>query len=212
MDGIALKPLTVSFSEPGFVARLANENRGGDEKLNTMGPQNPQSLNRYSYVLNNPVRNTDPSGHWVFTIGFSIRIAGYVSFSYSAGVVLASDGSSGIYESKGHGPAFGAGGGIGVADSIYPELTNAKDIEGAGQQVGLDHDIGGADLLTDPSGKITGYSGSAGFGFLEDIHGEKTFTTVKVIDKAPTGPITANGPNPVAQLSTLYVAYKYDVQ
>ncbi len=24
---------------------------------------NPQQLNRYSYVLNNPVRNTDPSGH-----------------------------------------------------------------------------------------------------------------------------------------------------
>jgi len=208
MDGIALKPLTVSFSEPGFVAKLNQENQLGpwftlsdQEKQqlgSPMGPQNPQALNRYSYVLNNPMKYTDPTGHWVFTIGFSIRIAGYVSFSYSAGVVLASDGSSGIYESKGHGPAFGAGGGIGVADSIYPELTNAKDIEGAGQQVGLDHDIGGADLLTDPSGKITGYSGSAGFGFLEDIHGEKTFTTVKVIDKAPTGPITANGPNPVA--------------
>jgi hypothetical protein len=28
-----------------------------------MGPQNPQALNRYSYVLNNPVRYTDPSGH-----------------------------------------------------------------------------------------------------------------------------------------------------
>jgi hypothetical protein len=28
-----------------------------------MGPQNPQALNRYSYVLNNPVNKTDPSGH-----------------------------------------------------------------------------------------------------------------------------------------------------
>jgi len=27
------------------------------------GPGNPQQLNRYSYVLNNPVRGTDPSGH-----------------------------------------------------------------------------------------------------------------------------------------------------
>ena len=25
---------------------------------------NPQSYNRYSYVLNNPLRYTDPSGHW----------------------------------------------------------------------------------------------------------------------------------------------------
>ncbi|MCB8953070.1 MAG: RHS repeat-associated core domain-containing protein [Ardenticatenales bacterium] len=27
------------------------------------GPANPQSLNRYAYALNNPVRYTDPSGH-----------------------------------------------------------------------------------------------------------------------------------------------------
>ncbi len=28
-------------------------------------PSSPQSLNRYSYVMNNPLRNTDPSGHVV---------------------------------------------------------------------------------------------------------------------------------------------------
>jgi len=27
-------------------------------------PANPQSLNRYSYVLGNPLRYTDPSGHF----------------------------------------------------------------------------------------------------------------------------------------------------
>ena len=27
-------------------------------------PANPQSLNRYAYTLNNPLRYTDPSGHW----------------------------------------------------------------------------------------------------------------------------------------------------
>jgi len=73
MDGIALKPLTVSFSEPGFVSKLNQENQFGPwftlsdkdkEQLgSSMGPQNPQSLNRYSYVLNNPLRFTDPSGH-----------------------------------------------------------------------------------------------------------------------------------------------------
>jgi hypothetical protein len=27
-------------------------------------PGNPQYLNRYSYVRNNPVRFSDPTGHW----------------------------------------------------------------------------------------------------------------------------------------------------
>jgi len=75
MDGIALKPLTVSFSEPGFVSKLNQENQFGpwftlsdkdQQQLGSpMGPQNPQVLNRYSYGLNNPIRNTDPSGHAV---------------------------------------------------------------------------------------------------------------------------------------------------
>jgi hypothetical protein len=29
-----------------------------------LGPGNPQALNRYSYVLNNPLRYTDPTGHF----------------------------------------------------------------------------------------------------------------------------------------------------
>ena len=30
-------------------------------------PGNPQALNRYAYVYNNPLRYTDPSGHWLKT-------------------------------------------------------------------------------------------------------------------------------------------------
>jgi hypothetical protein len=73
MDGIALKSLTVSFHEYGFVSKLNSENQFGPwftlsnrekQQLGSpMGPNNPQALNRYSYTLNNPVRYTDPSGH-----------------------------------------------------------------------------------------------------------------------------------------------------
>ena len=38
-------------------------------------PSDPQSLNRYSYVRNNPVRFVDPSGHFFWFIPFLIGIA-----------------------------------------------------------------------------------------------------------------------------------------
>ena len=73
MDGVAVKPLTVSFHEGDFLEKVNQENTLGfwfqldeaqqEELGNTWGPENLQALNRYSYVLNNPLKYTDPSGH-----------------------------------------------------------------------------------------------------------------------------------------------------
>ena len=73
LDGVQRKPLTADFHEPGFVATLNGENAlgfwfqlSGDDRRQAgvpWGPANPQALNRYSYVLNAPVKATDPSGH-----------------------------------------------------------------------------------------------------------------------------------------------------
>lgn len=73
LGGIALKPLTVDFHEVGFGATLNGENgqpfwfQLSDQQRqhagDPWGPANPQALNRYSYVLNSPLRWTDPSGH-----------------------------------------------------------------------------------------------------------------------------------------------------
>jgi RHS repeat-associated protein len=73
MKGIALKPLTVAFHETGFIGQIAQENNQpfwfqmSDKQKQQAGwqwgPRNPQSLNRYSYVGNNPIKYTDPSGH-----------------------------------------------------------------------------------------------------------------------------------------------------
>ena len=74
VDGsLQLAPLTVDFHEPGFVAAVNGENAfraakgfwfqlSDDDKQQAgspWGPANPQALNRYAYVLNNPLRYVD---------------------------------------------------------------------------------------------------------------------------------------------------------
>ena len=65
-------------------------------------PGNPQSLNRYSYVENNPVNKTDPTGHWSlgkFFKGLFAKLVGiFVNPMFStfaeAGVTRAMTGGS----------------------------------------------------------------------------------------------------------------------
>ncbi|MBA3945146.1 MAG: hypothetical protein H0X37_11355 [Herpetosiphonaceae bacterium] len=80
LGGGSTTPLTVDFHEPGFVSQLNQHNAvtgsmgfwfqlSSEEQRKAespMGPANPQALNRYSYVLNNPLRYTDPTGHSVY--------------------------------------------------------------------------------------------------------------------------------------------------
>jgi RHS repeat-associated protein len=76
MEGVAVKPLTVGFHETQFLGKLNQENglgfwfqlsdRERQRAGEPWGPSNPQALNRYAYVLNNPLKYTDPSGHSVY--------------------------------------------------------------------------------------------------------------------------------------------------
>ena len=73
----SMKGLTVDYHESGFAAAASGENAmtlhkgfyfqlSNDDKQQVKspdGPMNSQALNRYSYVMNNPLRYTDPSGH-----------------------------------------------------------------------------------------------------------------------------------------------------
>jgi hypothetical protein len=78
MKGVAVKPLTVGFHEAPFLSKLNQENQLGfwfqlsnkqrQQAGSPWGPSNPQALNRYSYVLNNPLKYTDPTGHTTYRV------------------------------------------------------------------------------------------------------------------------------------------------
>ncbi len=113
--GAALRPLTVDFHEPGFAVTLAQEDaftqakgfrfqlseqdkRQGEGAQWQWGPANPQALNRYSYVLDNPLRYTDPTGHFIplavaalFTEEVILEVAAlFVVYSFVSAVITCS--------------------------------------------------------------------------------------------------------------------------
>ena len=100
-DGQArVTPLTVDFHE--FAEKVGEENRliekyGPFFQWNAQvrkehpvptGPRNPQALNRYSYVLNAPLKYTDPSGHDLTCTS---------DFSHCLGVEVFNDSSQDIW-------------------------------------------------------------------------------------------------------------------
>ena len=78
------RSLTVDFHEMGFRASLGGENNQGfwfqmndDQRQNATAPwgtPDPQELNRYSYVNNNPLRYSDLSGHKKYSKERAIQI------------------------------------------------------------------------------------------------------------------------------------------
>ncbi|MGA7732678.1 MAG: hypothetical protein WCD37_15580 [Chloroflexia bacterium] len=82
--------LTVDFHEPDWVSAMQEEDdeqkekhtEDADEKgsdSNQWGPANPQTLNRYAYALNNPVKYTDPTGHIFFVPLIAAAVVGFGS-------------------------------------------------------------------------------------------------------------------------------------
>ena len=93
----ALRPLTVDFHEPGFLAGISQEDAFTQQKgfwfeLSSSdrgkakipwGPANPQALNRYSYALDNPLRYSDPTGHTVY-FGYEQAVKAALAFRNAA--------------------------------------------------------------------------------------------------------------------------------
>jgi len=194
MDGIALKGLTVDFHEPGFATQIGGENsqsfwfQMSDQQRqkagSPWGPGNPQALNRYSYVLNGPVRYTDPKGHETYSWGITFRGGGVLGGSISFGITTDDKGGLGFYFSRSGGATVGAilGASIGYSET---GLESIVATQGSGKQVGADVLLIGGDAIFTDDKEIIGGGGSIGIGMGMDIHVEKTYTDVLTI--IPTG-------------------------
>jgi len=132
------------------------------------GPADPQNLNRYTYVRNNPLRYVDPMGYWTFGfgLGFNVGLGGGVSGSVM--LVFDDNGNAGLALSGGGGGYAGMGG----SGGIVVQRTNADVIQHlngpvvqTGGSLSLLGSIGGEWVIQNgPTGAIQGVNFNVGAG------------------------------------------------
>jgi hypothetical protein len=141
------------------------------------GPANPQQLNRYSYVLNNPVNGTDPSGHWTINLGLTLKFGIIGGASVSVGVTFDGHGNVAKYtttsqssfntqENSNLTVGWTAGGAI---DAGFTTADTIKETAGKSTVMGIEGDMllgGGIDLTNVgiDGASYWGASGSGGIG------------------------------------------------
>jgi hypothetical protein len=96
------------------------------------GAGNPQALNRYSYSLSNPLKYTDPSGHWVES-AIDIALIGYDLWDISQNGLNWENGLSLAADVGGLLLPVATGGGLAVraafhADDAVKLLTHVDDV------------------------------------------------------------------------------------
>ena len=231
-----LSSLTVNFSSPIFVAELGREYRWSAYRaspsqqmsigempkglgavqsfqepmirssLQAKGPDDPQNLNRYAYVRNNPLRYIDPSGYWTFGIGLGGTAGAIVGLSGSVMLVVDWHGNWSV--------AFSGGGGgyagIGASGGLVVQGTNADniyDLNGTVVQTGFSagppgFSVGGEVVTQNsPDGPVWGLNINVGPGAqgngLTPVEFHSMVENTVVVPPGPTWPIDwENYPGP----------------
>lgn len=143
---VVFSPLTVNTISEGLGELLGPQRDYPAVSLEV--PVNPQALNRYSYVLNNPLKYTDPFGWWTFGLGINLQFT-FMGASFSAsimivtsgrgqlGIVWAGGGGGGAgYRPMASGLGTGIGGGITAQVQYIPNADSIEELRGPSVQIG----------------------------------------------------------------------------
>jgi RHS repeat-associated protein len=124
-------------------------------------PTNTQNYNRYSYVLNNPLKYTDPSGNLIAEL---LTFAGMVLFANNVANAFAAGGWSAVGQQVAlAGLSFGVGIGVGgmvgaLVNSASPFLNATAQVLAGGLTGGIMSSMSGGNFW---NGAIYGAAGAA---------------------------------------------------
>ena len=162
LDGTGLLYYHARYYDPG-VARFVSADSIIPGQSDKAGTPNPQDLNRYSYGENNPVKNTDPTGHCVpwctalagAVIGAGIAYGAQVYNNYQSGMSLSQAATSNINIAA---IATGAVAGAVVGGTLGVASTGAI----TGYTVGTAVEMGALGSATNMAGNALGQYASSG--------------------------------------------------
>jgi RHS repeat-associated protein len=117
-------PLTVNAILAGLGSVTAPQ--GNYPSFTLQAPVNPQNLNRYSYVRNNPLAYTDPYGWWTFGLSFNININ--LGFSGSIGISFVVDDNLNWAITSDHTSGTGGSNSVGIGASLEPTWTSKDTV------------------------------------------------------------------------------------